>query len=94
MKKKKQQRKDLKKRLSAIIKIYTEQKGKSNRKLLKYFIEQKADEIVAYSEHPVTNAIKKTGNKKIEADNIAVAALQRSHALIDELYSAQNNHLQ
>ena len=76
MSKKKDKRKNLQTRLTAIVEIYIEQKGKENRKKLKDFIELKMDEIISFSESlsrrskdknkvPV-NYIDSKGNSKVE----------------------------
>lgn len=74
--------------------LYVEQKGKSKRRWLKDFIEQRADEIVAYSENLTTTAMKKAEKGITVPGNVAVAAIQPSPALIEELHNAQNNYLQ
>jgi len=50
MSKKKEAKKSLQRRVSAIVEIYVEQKGKSKRKLLKEFIEVKVNEIIEFNE--------------------------------------------
>jgi hypothetical protein len=62
--------------------------------LLKNFIEQKADEIVAYSESLVAKSMEEAESEIALPGNIAVTAIQPSPALIEELHNAQNNHLQ
>lgn len=50
MSKKKDKRKNLQSRLTTIVEIYIEQKGKAKKKELKEFIEKKMDEIISFSE--------------------------------------------
>lgn len=50
MSKKKEHSKNLQKRLSAIVEIYVEQKGKQKKNTMKQFIEQKMDEIIIFND--------------------------------------------
>ena len=85
MSKKQKIKKNLQKSLSDIVKIYTEQKGKANRRKLSNFIEQKIAEILSYRGNlPVTGG----------AIEPPVVALQPSPALVDELHKNTNNSLE
>jgi len=90
MSKKKEIKKDLQKRLCAIVEIYMEQKGKANRKRLSDFIEKKMAEIISFRDN--LDVEKKTGKKeKILNSEVIKAAktpvLQPSPALADELHN-------
>lgn len=62
--------------------------------MLKDFIEQKADEIVAYSESLVAKSMEEAESGIALPGNIAAAVIRPLPALIEELHNAQNNHLQ
>ncbi len=94
MEKKKQRQKAIQERLGPIIKIYVRQKGKSKRRLLKDFIEQKTDEIIAYSENLRAKTMEDAESEIAVPGNIAAAAIQPSPTLIEELHNTQSNHLQ
>jgi hypothetical protein len=81
---KKKENKHLQKRLCAIVHIYMEQRGKSNRNQLKKFIERKMEEIIAFSDS--LEKKKKTPKKQkqiIETEVVkATPKLEPSAALV------------
>jgi hypothetical protein len=84
MSKKQKSKKNLKKSLSVILDTYTGQKGKTNRKKLSDFIEQKISEILSFRDN-----LRLTGDAK----KPPVVSLQPSPALADELHKNINNGL-
>ena len=95
MKKKKQVQKELQKKLNAILEIYVDQKGKANRKLLKDFIEQKADEVLLYAESLNQQEPAKKQDKLLhEKNTIKPAVIQPSPSLVEAIHNSQNNTIQ
>jgi hypothetical protein len=89
MSKKKEIKKDLQKKLSAIVEIYVEQKGKARKKQLSDFIEKKLAEIVVFRNN--LTAQRKIAKEKALNNNDAIvpkaAVLQPSPTLVDELHN-------
>ena len=92
MSKKNAKKKNLEKRLSTIIEIYMEQKGKAKRKKLAKFIREKIGEILLFRD----NLSAKKMQQKKEAfviDNgtkLQIPVLQPSPALSEELHKNAN----
>jgi hypothetical protein len=94
MSKKQEKKKNLRKRLYAIVDIYMEQKDKEKRKQLNSFIEQKIAEIISFSDN-LSNK-KKNRPKKEKSENDTeikpqVSMFRPSPALADELHNSTNN---
>ena len=89
MRKKNGGKKSLKKKFSAALEIFMDQKSKKNTQLLKDFIEEKVNEIDAYSGSLGKKEKKKEKKKEgLTAENIEVMPtpnLQPSSSLVDEL---------
>jgi hypothetical protein len=94
MSKKKENRKNLRKNLYAIVDIYMEQKGKEKRKQLNSFIEQKIADIKSSSDNLSNKKKKSLEEEKSENDTEIipqVSVLGPSIALADELHKSTNN---
>ena len=85
MSKKNDNKKILKKKYLAALEIFMDQKSKKNKQLLKDFIENKVDEIIAYSVSLRKKEKKKEGIAVENTEKKATPNLQPSASLVDEL---------